>query len=419
MKALQRPLSLLPIIVIPVVQFALLAGLNAFSDFSSLTQWLLASVIAMLVGFGMLELVEQIQQRRWHKPLRHMSRSIRLLTVNQHFHKSIPVADDVTAELTDEINRMLRSFESRSDQLQQQIDRLQQLASEKSEALQVEINARKSAQEKLQTLARELDNRNRLLENSLRQSQSADKAKAEFLANMSHEIRTPLNAVLGVASLLDRSPLNDRQRQQLGMIFESGKALLSILSDIMDYVRIEAGEIFLDEFPFNLDALMQNIVNRHREEALARGLHFEYSFAPGLPKLYQGDGARLQQLVANIVDNAIKFTHEGFVEIHVSGVALQNRSYLIAIDVQDTGIGIPDDMRDRLFKVFSQGDGSSTRAYGGSGLGLAITSRLVKLMGGSLSLQSEEGAGSLFRIELPLTLYQDVAINEAALLIDK
>ncbi|MEZ5506155.1 MAG: ATP-binding protein [Gammaproteobacteria bacterium] len=299
------------------------------------------------------------------------------------------------------------------NRLQQQVEQLNALHGQTEAALQHEVTAHKSAQQNC-NLARELDNRNRQLQLSLQQSQQADKAKAEFLANMSHEIRTPLNAVLGVASLLERSPLNDRQRQQVGMIFESGKALLNSLSDIMDYVRIEAGEITLDAFPYNLDELLRTIVNRHREEALARGLQYSYSYHAGLPRLFLGDGARVQQLLNNLLDNAIKFTHEGSVEVRVSGVALQDRRYLIGIEVEDTGIGIAEDMRDRLFQVFSQGDTSSTRAYGGSGLGLAIASRLVKLMNGTLTLRSEAERGSLFRIELPLELYRDVTVEVTA-----
>ncbi len=416
MNARLRPLTLLPLLCMPPMQILANWVLQQFTTLSALTQWCLSGALALGIGLALWWFADRLRQRRSSKMLRRLSRSVRLLTVNRHFHKTLPASpDNSTAELVDELNRMLRSFEAERNALQRQIDQLQQVANDRSEALQVEFNARKSAQEKLQVLARELDNRNRQLELSLRQSQSADKAKAEFLANMSHEIRTPLNAILGVASLLDRSPLADRQRQQLGMILESGKALLGILSDIMDYVRIEAGEIVLDAFPFNLDDIIQNIMQRYYEEALARGLHFEYGYTAGLPRLFEGDGARLQQLVANVVDNAVKFTHEGFVAVQVSGVALQNRTYLVSIDVQDTGIGIAHDMRDKLFRVFSQGDSSSTRAYGGSGLGLAITSRLVHLMGGTLSLQSEEGTGSLFRIELPLTLYQDVAITEQAL----
>ena len=405
MNALPRLLALLPVASALVLQTALLWIFNHYTSLPLVAQWSLAGVIALAFTLALWLPVTRNRHRRQSKPLLQLAGAIRQLTVNQQFDKSLePPSHGPLAELADEINRLLNQVDQMLHQQQQQIAEWQQLADTRADALQVEVNARKSAQEKLQTLARELDNRNRQLEASLRASHSADKAKAEFLANMSHEIRTPLNAVLGVASLLDRSPLSERQRQQLGMIFESGKALLGILSDIMDCVRIEAGEIVLDEFPFNLHDLMQNIMNRYREEALARGLHFDYSYAAGLPRLYLGDGARLQQLLTNIVDNAVKFTHQGFVEVQVSGVALQNRAYLICIEVQDTGIGIADEVRENLFKIFSQGDGSSTRAYGGSGLGLAISSRLLRLMHGSLSLQTEPGSGSLFRIELPRNL---------------
>jgi len=229
---------------------------------------------------------------------------------------------------------------------------------------------------------------------------------------MSHEIRTPLNAVLGVASLLDRSPLSERQRQQLGMIVESGKALLGILNDIMDYVRIEAGEIALDSFPFNIRDTLMTVFNRYGEEAHARGIEYRFHCGDCVPKLFVGDGARIQQLVNSLIDNAVKFTHDGAVNVSLSGSALQNFRYLLRIEVRDTGIGISADQRANLFQVFSQGDSSITRAYGGSGMGLAICSRLVKLMGGTLGVESEPGSGSLFWTELPLSLYHDLPLAE-------
>lgn len=400
----------LPVIVAPVLHALLLEGMARLDWPPPPARTWLAVALAALLGIGLIRVVLQRLNRHGAKHLNRLARTVRLATINRRFDTPLNVATDApTADLADEINRMRRTLCDQIDDLQSRVDQLGALHRQTEDALQLEVGAHKSAQQKLQSLARELDNRNRQLQLSLKQSEQADKAKAEFLANMSHEIRTPLNAVLGVASLLERSPLNERQRQQVGMIAESGKALLNSLSDIMDYVRIEAGEIALDAFPFNLDELLQVIVSRHREEALARGLQYGYDYAAGLPRLFLGDGARIQQMLNNLLDNAIKFTHEGQVQVRVSGVVLQARRYLIGIEVEDTGIGIATDTRDRLFQVFSQGDSSSTRAYGGSGLGLAITSRLVKLMRGTLTLQSEQGRGSLFRIELPLELYQEVA----------
>lgn len=409
-RLIKRQWIFIPVIAAPVTHALLLEGMEG-SDWlpAGLRPWLAAG---LAIGLGMILTSVMVERLNRHglKQLHRLARTIRLNTINRRFQAAVAVDGDAPiAGLVDEFNRMRQALMDEIQALQQQVERLNRLHSEAEVALQHEVNAHKSAQQKLQSLARELDNRNRQLQLSLQQSQQVDKAKTEFLANMSHEIRTPLNAVLGVASLLERSPLNERQRQQVGMIFESGKALLNSLNDIMDYVRIEAGEIVLDAFPYNLDELLRTIVNRHREEALARGLQYRYSYAAGLPRLFLGDGARVQQLLNNLLDNAIKFTHEGRVEVRVSGVALQERRYLIGIEVEDTGIGIAEDLRDRLFQVFSQGDSSFTRAYGGSGLGLAIVSRLVNLMNGTLTLHSEPGRGSLFRIELPLELYRDVA----------
>jgi len=414
LKAIQRFLNrqwiFIPVIAAPVLHALVLEAMVGLDwPAPGFRPWLAAG-LAILLGMALTSMMVERLNRHALKHLNRLARTIRLNTINRRFHAAVSVEEQApTVVLADEINRLRQILVDDINRLQQQVEQLNALHAQTEAALQHEVTAHKSAQQKLQSLARELDNRNRQLQLSLQQSQQADKAKAEFLANMSHEIRTPLNAVLGVASLLERSPLNDRQRQQVGMIFESGKALLNSLSDIMDYVRIEAGEIALDEFPYNLDELLRTIVNRHREEALARGLQYRYSYNPGLPRLFLGDGARVQQLLNNLLDNAIKFTHEGSVEVRVSGVALQDRRYLIGIEVEDTGIGIAEDMRDRLFQVFSQGDTSSTRAYGGSGLGLAIASRLVKLMNGALTLRSEPGRGSLFRVELPMELYRDVA----------
>lgn len=380
---------------------------------SSLYAWLLVSGVALGTGLAIaVWLGLQLQDEFLHSH-DDLAQALRRRVVNRQFDQPLPVpASAATPELVAEINRLLYWL---GQQQQDQADEkatLEQRAQEQDIALQQEINARRSAQEKLQKLARELDNLNRELAESLRLSQKADKAKAEFLSNMSHEIRTPLNAVIGVASLLDRSSLSERQRQQVGMIFESGKSLLRTLNDIMDYVRIEAGEITLDAFPFNLPDTLAAVFLQHREVAQARGLEYSLRYGEPLPKLFEGDGARIQQLVHSLIDNAIKFTHDGSVQVRINGYALHSTRYLMRIEVRDTGIGISAEQRDDLFNIFTQGDSSITRAYGGSGLGLAICSRLVKLMGGTLGMDSEPGQGSLFWVELPLRLYRDVTVAE-------
>ena len=382
---------------------------------SSLYAWLLVCDVALGTGLAIaIWLGLRLQDDYLHSQ-DELAQALRRRVVNRQYDQPLPVPDGATTpELVAEINRLLHWL---GQQQQDQADEkamLEQRAQEQDIALQQEISTRRSAQDKLQKLARELDNLNRELAESLRLSQSADKAKSEFLANMSHEIRTPLNAVIGVASLLDRSSLTERQRQQVGMIFESGKSLLRTLNDIMDYVRIEAGEITLDAFPFNLPDTLAAVFLRHRELAQARGLEYSLRYGEPLPKLFEGDGARIQQLVHSLIDNAIKFTNDGSVQIRINGYALHSTRYLMRIEVRDTGIGISAEKRDDLFNIFTQGDSSITRAYGGSGLGLAICSRLVKLMGGTLGMDSEPGQGSLFWVELPLRLYRDVTVTETA-----
>ena len=374
---------------------------------TSLYGWALVFSVALLVAVACAFWMGRRLYRLSLHANDDLAQTLRRRLLNRQF--DVPPAEAGNAsELAVEIQHVLHWIGQQQQQHQDEKAALEQLARQHETALQREVNAHKSAQEKLQKLARELDNRNRQLNESLLQSQSADKAKAEFLANMSHEIRTPLNAVIGVASLLDRSQLSDRQRQQVGMIFESGKSLLTTLNDVMDYVRIEAGEITLDAFPFNLAEAVSAVFMRHRELAQARGLEYSFLYGESLPRLFLGDGARIQQLLHSLLDNAVKFTHDGSVKVAVSGYSLQSGRYLMRIDVRDTGIGISAEQRDKLFDVFTQGDNSITRAYGGSGMGLAICSRLVKLMEGNLGVDSEPGRGSLFWVELPLRLYREV-----------
>src|SRR3990167_1714660 len=306
---------------------------------SSLYAWLLVCDVALGTGLAIaIWLGLRLQDDYLHSQ-DELAQALRRRVVNRQYDQPLPVPDGATTpELVAEINRLLHWLGQQQRDQADEKAMLERRAQEQDFALQQEISPRRSAQDKLQKLARELDNLNRELAESLRLSQSADKAKSEFLANMSHEIRTPLNAVIGVASLLDRSSLTERQRQQVGMIFESGKSLLRTLNDIMDYVRIEAGEITLDAFPFNLPDTLADVFLRHRELAQARGLEYSLRYGEPLPKLFEGDGARIQQLVHSLIDNAIKFTNDGSVQIRINGYALHSTRYLMRIEVRDTGI---------------------------------------------------------------------------------
>ena len=228
-------------------------------------------------------------------------------------------------------------------------------------------------------------------------AEEANRTKSDFLALMSHEIRTPLNGVLGMAQAMDLEPLEPRQRDRLRVIRESGSALLDLLDDLLDISNIEAGRLALDAGDFDLRALAESVHTAFAAEAAAKGLSFQLQVDPAIAGLWRGDGARVRQILANLVSNGLKFTPKGSVAVDVA-----RRPGGVRIEVTDTGIGIPADRVGRLFEKFVQADGSSTRAYGGTGLGLAICQELTQAMEGMITVCSAPGAGSTFTIELPL-----------------
>ncbi len=230
------------------------------------------------------------------------------------------------------------------------------------------------------------------------EAQAAARAKAEFLANMSHEIRTPMNGVLGMAELALGTPLTPRQREYVAAIRSSAEALLTVIDDILDFSKIEAGKLALDPAPFGLRALLDDTLRTFAPRAHGRGLELACRIAPGAPEVLLGDPHRLRQVLVNLVGNAIKFTEAGEVVIAVEADAGPSADGVaLAFAVRDTGIGIPPDRREAVFRAFEQADGSTTRRYGGTGLGLTISARLVALMGGRIWVEEAPGGGSLFR----------------------
>jgi signal transduction histidine kinase/CheY-like chemotaxis protein len=239
------------------------------------------------------------------------------------------------------------------------------------------------------------------------EAEQASRAKSQFLANMSHEIRTPMNAVLGLAELLLRTDLNEKQRHYTETIFNSGSSLLSLLNDILDLSRIEAGKLVLEQTDFDLRQTVQAIAHLFREAACAKGISLNLEVAENTPHAVRGDQLRLRQTLVNLVGNAIKFTHRGEVAMEVAllpGTAAQDKNRLpVRFAVRDTGIGIDPEKCSLIFKTFTQADDSTTRKYGGTGLGLSVSRQLIEMMGGTLEVTSTPGEGALFFFTIPFT----------------
>ncbi|MFN3578923.1 MAG: response regulator [Pseudomonas sp.] len=368
------------------------AGLTMLSGF---ILSLVLSLVLLVLFYGMLT-----------KPLVRLIDDLLNMNTGGDDRSRLPCPEeherDEIGALVEVINRQLQSIDVNMRQKLRAEERLRQYLEE----LEIIVEARTT---ELQETNAQLRRSNQDLEASREEALGMARARSNFLASMSHEIRTPINGLLGMIGLTLDSSLNNEQRQQLTIAYDSGKVLVALLNDILDLSKFEAGKLQLEHIPFDLGSLLEDTASLLSQNAGKQEVELTCRIDPLLPGLLLGDPTRIRQIISNLLSNALKFTEQGYVALQVELEPLVEGGQQIRISVQDTGIGIAPDAVESIFSPFTQADAQISRRFGGTGLGLALCKSLTDAMQGTLSVVSTLGQGSTFSVTLPAVTHQAAA----------
>ncbi|MDH3602863.1 MAG: response regulator, partial [Candidatus Tectomicrobia bacterium] len=363
------------------------------------------SIMGLVMGASLIVafLLSSKLQRIISEPVVHLAEAMDIVSSEKNYtFRAIKQSQDELGALIDGFNAMLAQIQVRDEELERHREHLELEVSLRTAALSHAKNDLERHVLDLQVAKEKAEAASEEAEAASEKAKAASKAKSRFLAMMSHELRTPMNGVLGMTELLQVTELSRRQQRFVEMVSQSGQTMLALINRILDFSKIESGNLELDRIAFDLRQMVEETTESFAERAHKKGLEIACLIDADVPTAMYGDPLRLQQILTNLIGNALRFTEQGDIVIQVSLIEADEQTARLHLSVRDTGIGISPDAQTRIFASFSQADGSTTRKYGGTGLGLAIAKQLAEAMAGQIGVDSTPGAGSTFWFSVSL-----------------